>query len=211
MRLMLSDDHELIRNALSFLLNAQPDMEVVAQAEDGTQTVMQLEQQAVDVLLLDISMPPGENGLKTARRIKEEFPKVKVIILTMHDEESYVKEALDAGADGFILKQEKEELLLDAIRRVHQGERVYPGYTAEQLEELRKEVVRSLYETLSKREKEILPLIALGYQNKEIAERLFISVKTVEVHKTNIRKKLKVENYADLLQFSVKNHIIDLS
>ncbi|MDM8213625.1 response regulator transcription factor [Enterococcus hirae] len=211
MRLMLSDDHELIRNALSFLLNAQPDMEVVAQAEDGTQTVMQLEQQAVDVLLLDISMPPGENGLKTARRIKEEFPKVKVIILTMHDEESYVKEALDAGADGFILKQEKEELLLDAIRRVYQGEQVYPGYTAEQLAELRTEVVRSLYETLSKREKEILPLIALGYQNKEIAERLFISVKTVEVHKTNIRKKLEVENYADLLQFSVKNHIIDLS
>lgn len=209
MKLLLADDHAMIRNALAFLLNAQPDMEVVADAADGNEVFVKSEQFPVDVILMDISMPPGENGLQTTRRIKEVYSQIKVIVLTMQDDESYVREALAAGADGYILKSADENTLLAGIRQVAAGERFYHGYQEEQLQQFKAGQQDLLYETLSKREKELLPLIALGYNNKEIAEKLFISVKTVEVHKANIRKKLKLENYASLLQYSLKHHLVD--
>lgn len=209
MKILIADDHALIRNALSFMINAQPDMKVVGDAADGNETFMKAEQLAVDILLMDISMPPGENGLQTTRRIKEIRPHIKIIVLTMHDDETYVREALAAGADGFILKSANEETLLEGIRKVARGERFFDGYTDEQLSGLAVAETDPLYDSLSKREKEILPLIALGYNNKEIAEKLFISVKTVEVHKANIRKKLQLENYAGLLQYSLKHHLVD--
>lgn len=209
MRIMIADDHALVRNALSFMLNAQSDMEVVADAADGNEVFMKLEQIPVDIVLMDISMPPGENGLQTTKRIKEARPDVKVIILTMHDEEHYVKEALSSGADGFVLKSSPDEELLEGLRQVGQGKRYYSGYTEVMLEKIDLTVEDSVYASLSKREKEILPLIALGYNNKEIASRLFISVKTVEAHKANIRKKLQVESYSDLLRYSLKHHLVD--
>ncbi|MGX7352211.1 response regulator [Enterococcus canis] len=209
MKLFIADDHALVRNALSFLLNAQPDMEVVGDAADGHEVFMKLEQLPVDLVLMGISMPPGENGLQTTRRIKEVLPKVKVLILTMHDEENYVKEALNAGADGYLLKHADDDELLKAIRTVYAGGQYFSGYTEESLEALDHAEIDPLYDSLSKREKEILPLVALGYNNRDIAERLFISVKTVEVHKANIRKKLKVDSYASLLQYSLKHHLID--
>jgi two-component system response regulator NreC len=147
--------------------------------------------------------------LHTTRRIKETHPEIKVIVLTMHDEESYVREALNAGADGFILKSTTDDILLDGIRQVHANQRYYSGYPTDKLDELDTFQGDSLYASLSKREKEVLPLVALGYNNRDIAEKLFISVKTVEVHKANIRKKLKVDSYADLLRYSVKNHLVD--
>jgi two-component system response regulator NreC len=208
-RILIADDHAMIRNALAFLVNAQPDMDVVADAADGHEAFMLVENNPIDILLMDISMPPGENGLLTAKRIKETFPQVKVIILTMYDDRSYVQEAMKAKADGFILKTANDETLTKAIRSVYAGKRYYDGYTEQELGEITLEKGDPLYASLSKREKEILPLIALGNNNKQIAERLFISVKTVEVHKANIRKKLKLESYASLLQYSLKNHLID--
>ncbi|HIX69616.1 MULTISPECIES: response regulator [Enterococcus] len=209
MKLFIADDHAMIRNALALMINAQPDMEVVGDAADGNEVFVKAEQLPVDVLLMDISMPPGENGLQTTRRLKEAHPEIKVIVLTMHDDETYVREALAAGADGFILKSANEETLLTGIRQVQRGERFFDGYEEAQLHQLVASEVDPLYESLSKREKEILPLIALGYNNKKIAEKLFISVKTVEVHKANIRKKLKLANYADLLPYSLKHHLVD--
>lgn len=209
MKIMIADDHALVRNALSFMLNAQPDMEVVADAADGHEVFMKLEHTPVDIVLMDISMPPGENGLQTTKRIKEAKPGVKIIILTMHDEEHYVKEALSAGADGFVLKNSQDEKLLEGIRKVKEGHRYYSGYTEDMLEQIDLTEEDSVYASLSKREKEILPLIALGYNNKEIAGRLFISVKTVEAHKANIRKKLQVDSYSDLLRYSLKHHLVD--
>lgn len=209
MRILIADDHAMIRNALSFLINAQSDMEVVADAADGHEVFMIVENHPIDLVLLDISMPPGENGLLTTKRIKESYPEVKVILLTMYDDRSYIREALKAKSDGFILKTANDETLTEAIRKVDQGERFYDGYTEKELSEIFLEKDDPLYASLSKREKEILPLIALGYNNKQIAERLFISVKTVEVHKANVRKKLKLESYASLLQYSLKNHLID--
>lgn len=209
MKLLIADDHAMIRNALAFMLNAQPDMEVVGDAADGNEIFLKAEQLPVDLLLMDISMPPGENGLQTTRRLKEVHPEIKVIVLTMHDDETYIREALAAGADGFILKSAHEETLLEGIRKVYRGARFFAGYQEEQLRSLMTSKVDPLYESLSKREKEILPLIALGYNNKKIAERLFISVKTVEVHKANIRKKLKLDNYADLVAYSLKHHLVE--
>ena len=209
MKIIIADDHALVRNALTFMLNAQPDMEVVGDAADGNEVFMKLENTQADLVLMDISMPPGENGLNTTRRIKETHPEIKVIVLTMHDEESYVREALDAGADGFILKSTTDDILLDGIRQVHANQRYYSGYTNDRLDEMDTFEGDSLYASLSKREKEVLPLVALGYNNRDIAEKLFISVKTVEVHKANIRKKLEVDSYADLLRYSMKNHLVD--
>lgn len=209
MRILIADDHAMIRNALAFLINAQPDMAVVADAADGHEVFMTVENNDIDVVLIDISMPPGENGLLTTKRLKESFPEVKVIVLTMHDERSYIREALEAQADGFLLKTANDETLIETIRAVYQGERQYDGYTEQALSEIALEQEDPLYGSLSKREKEILPLVALGYNNKQIAERLFISVKTVEVHKANVRKKLQLESYASLLQYSLKHHLID--
>lgn len=209
MNILIADDHAMIRNAMAFLLNAQKDMNVVGDAADGHEVYMKVEQLPVDIVLMDISMPPGENGLLTTKRIKESFPKVKVIILTMHDEESYIKKALKAHADGFILKSATDETLLEGIRLVQAGQRFYDGYSEQMLDAVHLSDEDILYASLSKREKEILPLIALGYNNKEIAERLFISVKTVEVHKANVRKKLHLANYAGLLQYSLKHHLVD--
>lgn len=125
MRILIADDHAMIRNALAFLVNAQPDMDVVADAADGHEAFMLVENNPIDILLMDISMPPGENGLLTAKRIKETFPQVKVIILTMYDDRSYVQEAMKAKADGFILKTANDETLTKAIRSVYAGKRYY--------------------------------------------------------------------------------------
>ncbi|MGM0125800.1 two-component system, NarL family, response regulator NreC [Enterococcus sp. AZ194] len=209
MNILIADDHAMVRNALAFFINAQKDMQVIGDAADGHEVFMKLESLPVDVVLMDISMPPGENGLLTTQRVKESYPKVAVIILTMHDEESYVRKSLSAHADGFILKNASDDILLEGIRSVYQGERYYHGYTEKELSEIELSEGDPLYASLSKREKEILPLIALGYNNKDISERLFISVKTVEAHKANIRKKLNIEGYAGLLRYSLKHHLVD--
>ncbi|MBC1482144.1 response regulator transcription factor [Listeria sp. FSL L7-1485] len=209
MNILIADDHAMVRNALAFFINAQSDMQVIGDAADGNEVFMKLERLSVDIILMDISMPPGENGLLTTQRIKESYPEIKVIILTMHDEESYVRKSLSANSDGFILKNASDEILIEGIRTVHKGKRYYHGYTEKELSEIVISKEDSLYASLSKREKEILPLIALGYNNKSISERLFISVKTVEVHKANIRKKLNIEGYAELLRYSLKHHLVD--
>lgn len=214
MKIMIADDHAVVRSGLRFMINAQPDMEVVADAADGTEAVLTLEQQVVDIVLMDLSMPPGENGLQTLKRVQEQFPKVLVILLTMHDEEGYIQQALSAGARGYVVKSSKDHVLLDGIRAVMAGH-IYIdpvfGYSEERIQELLTgQTGLKPEDRLSRREKEVLPLVALGYSNKEIADRLFISVKTVEVHKSNLMKKLDCDTFAELLQYCVKNKLIDL-
>lgn len=209
MNILIADDHTMIRNALSFLINQQEDMTVVTTAATGYEVALKLEQMAIDVMLLDISMPPGENGLVTAKRVKAAFPNVKIVILTMHDDEEYIKSALKSQVDGYILKSASDEVLIECIRKVMIGARVFQGYSEEALKQLSKDGVEDLYDTLSKREKEILPLVALGHHNKEISEMLFISVKTVEAHKRNIKKKLQLNTYADIVSYAIKQHLVD--
>lgn len=215
MKIIIADDHAVVRSGLRLLLDGQKDISVVGDAADGTEAFLLLEKFPVDIVLMDMRMPPGENGLQTTRRMKEHFPKVKTIILSMHDEEEYVRTALEYGAKGYILKSSPDTVLLDAIRQVMAGKMVidplFGSYDkAHWLKSAATAENDGKYERLSKREREVLPLVALGYSNKEIAERLFISVKTVEVHKSHLMKKLEFESFSELLQYSMKHQLIDL-
>lgn len=212
--IILADDHAVVRSSLAFMLNAQTDMAVIGSAANGIEVFTLLKKEIPDILLLDISMPPGENGLQTMRRLAHDYPELKVIFLTMHEEESYISLALEAGAKGYIVKNSPDQVLLDGIRKVAQGAFYLDpmfDYSQATISELVKgNKPTSKVARLSKREQELLPLIALGYSNKEIAEKMFISVKTVEVHKANIMKKLEVDHFAALLQYCVKHHLVDL-
>ncbi|MBL1228848.1 response regulator transcription factor [Enterococcus sp. BWB1-3] len=214
MNIIIADDHAVVRSGLRLLLESDPEIQVVGDAADGTETFLLLDQHPVDIVLMDVRMPPGENGLQTTQRISERFPKIKVVILSMHDEEEYLRKALEYGAWGYILKSSSDEALLAALRKVMTGEHVIdPIFNIADPQKWLSEPAKEqeqLYERLSKREREVLPLVSLGYSNKEIAERLFISVKTVEVHKSNLMKKLKVETFSELLQYSIKHQLIDL-
>ncbi|MGX7264856.1 response regulator transcription factor [Enterococcus crotali] len=215
MNIIIADDHAVVRSGLRLLLESQEDITVVGDAADGTEAFLLLEKYPVDVVLMDMRMPPGENGLQTTRRIKEHFPNVKTIILSMHDEEEYVRTALDYGAKGYILKSSQDTVLLEAIQQVLKDKIVIDPLFGEYDQESwgnDKDTAEkdAKYERLSKREREVLPLVALGYSNKEIAERLFISVKTVEVHKSHVMKKLDFDTFSELLQYSMKHQLIDL-
>lgn len=213
MKILIADDHAVVRSGLKYILDAQPDLEVVADAADGTEAFMLLEHQSVDVVLMDLRMPPGENGLQTTKRILANFPEIKVIILSMHEEEEYVRQAFANGASGYVLKSSPDQVLIQAIHEVSLGKKIvdpyFKGIEIQTTKAAEVDVTTS-YSKLSKREREVLPLVALGYSNKQIAERLFLSVKTVEVHKAHIMKKLGVKSFAELLQYCVKHHLIDL-
>lgn len=217
-KILIADDHAIVRNGLSFLINQQPDFKVVDEAADGNQTYMKVEQNAVDILVMDLSMPPGESGLITAKRIRDHFPKIKIVILSMHEEEEYIRQALQNGANAYILKSSPDSELLTALQKVTLNETYLDSNI--RLSEESAEAINSSdndtdlnlkdYNNLSNREKEVLPLVALGYSNKEIAQQLFISVKTVEAHKANIMKKLKTKNRAELIQYAIHHHLIEL-
>lgn len=209
MKILIADDHMLVRNGLLQLLNEQQDMTVVAEAADGAEAFKKLDTQEVDIVLLDMSMYPGENGLYTAKRMKEAYPKVKIVMLTMYDERQYMEEAASYGIEGFVVKSETNERLLQALMIVMADGRYYTGLNEADFVHLPSHEEDGGYELLTKREKEVLPLIALGYSNKEIASQLCLSVKTIEVHKTKIHKKLAINHYPELLRYCVKHHLID--
>ncbi|MGX7420541.1 response regulator [Carnobacterium gallinarum] len=215
-RVIVADDHVVVRNGLSHLINEQEDMEVIGHATDGIEAYMEVEKLEPDVVMMDLRMPPGENGLLTTKRIKEKFPAVKILILSMHDDEDYIIQALKAKADGYLLKSSNDREIIQGIRGVYQeqiylDQQIYLGDNVlSKLEEDNEAPLENSYQQLSKREQEILPLVALGYGNKEIGERLFISVKTVEVHKANFMRKLKLSTRVELIHYAIKEQIIDI-
>ena len=196
MKIVIADDHAVVRTGFSMILNFQDDMEVVDTAADGVEAYQKVMEHKPDVLIMDLSMPPGESGLIATSKIADSFPETKILILTMYDDEEYLFHVLRNGAKGYILKNAPDEQLILAVRTVYQGEMyVDMKLTTSLVNEF---VNQPQYDTgttndpfkiLSKRELEILPLIAKGYGNKEIAEKLFVSVKTVEAHKTHIMSK----------------------
>lgn len=215
MRIVIADDHAVVRTGFSMILNFQEDMEVVGTAADGVEAYQKVMEHAPDVLIMDLSMPPGESGLIATSKILDSFPNTKILILTMYDDEEYLFHVLRSGASGYILKNAPDEQLLLAIRTVYQGETyIDPKMTTS----LVKEFVHSSndgeysndpFKVLSKRELEILPLIAKGYGNKDIAEKLFVSVKTVEAHKTRIMDKLNLKSKPELVEYALKK-LLDL-
>ncbi|MFD2131316.1 LuxR C-terminal-related transcriptional regulator [Pseudogracilibacillus auburnensis] len=195
------------------LINFQEDMKVIATAADGREAYTLVAKYKPDILLLDLSMPPGESGLITTGRIKEDIPETKIIILTMYAEEEYLFNVLKSGASGYVLKKAPDEELIKAIRTVYEGGTYIDPTMATSL--VREFVHHNIasetdpFQTLSKRELEVLPLAAKGYGNKEIAEMLFISVKTVEAHKSKIMEKLHLKNRPELVEYALKKKLLN--
>ena len=216
MRIVIADDHAVVRTGFTMILNYQEDMEVVGTAADGVEAYQKVMKYKPDVLIMDLSMPPGESGLIATSKITESFPDTKILILTMYDDEEYLFHVLRNGAKGYILKNAPDEQLILAIRTVFKGETyVDMKLTTSLVNEFvnnsghDKQATTDPYKILSKREIEILPLIAKGYGNKDIAEKLFVSVKTVEVHKTHIMQKLELKSKPELVEYAMKKKLID--
>ena len=212
-RVLLADDHTILREGIRALLDDQADIEVIGEAEDGQSTVKLVAKLTPDVVVMDIAMPLL-NGLEATRQIQRDYPQVKVLILTMHENEEYIRQVLAAGALGYILKDAAARDLLGAIRAVHQGEVVLsPAITRLVIEDyLRWGDIRSADTSngLTPREREILQLIAEGYTNKEIAEILCLSVKTIQSHRTNLMSKLDLHDRGELIKHAIQKKIIDI-
>lgn len=212
-KVLIVDDHSLVRQGLSQILSLEPDLEVVGEAKDGEECLQKVKDLKPDVILLDINMP-NVNGIKALRKLKDMNQETKVIILTFHEEIEYLFETFNLGANGYIVKDAESDVLIHGIREVYSGvSYVYPTMAegdSNQLNMLRKGEINgtdSLAVKLTKREYEILTLIADGMNNKDIANTLFISEKTVKNHVSNIFKKIKVNDRTQAAIYAYRNKI----
>jgi DNA-binding NarL/FixJ family response regulator len=211
-RIVLAEDHTILRQGLRALLSADPGFEIVGEACDGREAVRCVEKMAPDLLLMDLSMP-RMNGMEAIREIKKRYPQTRIIALTVHREEEYLVTTLQAGAEGYVLKDATHEELVLAINSVMAGKpylspavagKIIEGY----LEKKNTERPVSSRQKLSPREREVLKLIAEGYRNKQIAAELCISLKTVEKHRANLMKKLDLHNTAALTVYAVGKGLV---
>jgi two-component system response regulator NreC len=207
LRILLADDHATVREGVKMIINAQSDMEVVAEAADGRTAVSQTQAVKPDVVVMDVSMPRG-NGLRATETLKESCPEVRVLALTRHQDDGYLQQLLRAGAAGYVLKQSRPVELLQAIRAIGAGgSYLDPAVAGKVIGDYgrRRQPPPSVagVATLSSREEEVLRLIAWGYSNKEIATRLDLSVKTVETHKANAMHKLQMRSRIDIVRFAL--------
>jgi DNA-binding NarL/FixJ family response regulator len=212
-RIAIAEDHTILREGLRALLISEPDFEVVCEAGDGRDAIQCVEEHQPDLILMDLSMP-RMNGLEAIKEIKKRSRTTMVMALTVHKSEEYILATLQAGADGYILKDTTHAELVSAIRHVLSGKRyLSPGVSEKviegYLEEKRIVKTRTAWDTLTKREREILKLIAEGYKNKEIADYLCVSLKTVEKHRTNLMKKLDIHNVATLTAFAMEKGLVN--
>ena len=207
LRILIVEDHAMMRAGIKLLVEAQPDMEVVGEADDGRAGIELAQQLQPDIVLMDISMPEL-NGSKAAAKLKTIAPDIKIITLTRHSEDAYLHELLQAGVSGYVLKQSASDELIIAIRTVASGSsyidpsmtgKVFAAYS-EKPKKLRGETSS---EQITGRESEVLRHIALGYGNKEIAEKMNVSVKTVEAHKSNALKKLNMQSRKDIIRYAI--------
>ncbi len=210
-RVYLADDHKILRESLVGLLQQESDILIVGEAANGQEALQEIVNLQPDIAILDISLPQL-NGLEVAERVRRDYPAVKIIILTMHKSEDFIGRAYHVGVNGYVLKDNAFEELLKAIHTVNAGgtylcsditATVIAGFIKNYNEEKNKD------QHLSSREREILQLIAEGNSNKEIAELLTLSVKTVETHRSHIMHKLDFKSIADLILYAVRNHIIE--
>jgi len=209
--IILSDDHEVVRRGLQAVIEASPDFCVIGQASNGLEAADMAERLQPDVLVVDVVMPLL-NGLEVARRVVRQSPHTRVIILSMYDDEAYVLEALRAGAKGYVLKGSKSEDIVEAIREVVAGryylsaplsERAIQAYV-----EKAKSVALDSYDMLTDREREVLQMMAEGQASKEIASRLSISPRTVDVHRSNVMRKLDMHSHTDVILFAMRRGLL---
>ena len=207
-RVLLADDHVVLRAGLRMLINAQPDMEVVAEASNGEDAVRLAGEIRPDIVLMDITMP-GAGGIEATARIRRECPVVRVLALTMHDDPAYLRSILAAGAAGYVVKRAADAELLSAIRATYRGETyLAPSLAGDMVQEVlgrkaRKGNAQVPGDTLSEREREVLRLVAQDHTNQEIADRLFISAKTVATYRARLMEKLDLKTRADLVRYAL--------
>jgi two-component system response regulator NreC len=210
--IVIAEDHTILRDGLKALLSTQEDFKVVAEAQDGREAIRCVHDFAPDVILMDLSMP-RMNGLDAIKEIKKTNPGTKIIVLTVHKTEEYVLATLQAGADGYVLKDATHSELVMAMKNVLGGNRyLSPGVSEKVIDGYLKGrgafKSQSAWDTLTQREREILKLIAEGYKNKDIADYLCISLKTVEKHRTNLMNKLDLHNVAALTALAIDKGLI---
>jgi DNA-binding NarL/FixJ family response regulator len=204
-RILVVDDHAVVRSGLKLLLGREDDMEAVGEAGDAREAVLATRHHKPDVILLDVTMP-GTSGVDAVGDLLKEAPQAKVLMLSMQDDPSYVRQAFAAGASGYVLKEAADAELVQAIRRVHEGEQyVHPSLGARLVSAARQ---GDGHEPLSDREREVLSLLALGHTNHEIAQKLVVSVRTVESHRAHILTKLRLSTRAELVQFAIDNGLL---
>ncbi|MHB1653870.1 MAG: response regulator [Desulfitobacteriaceae bacterium] len=211
-RILLGDDHAVLRAGLKVLLNTESDMEVIGEAADGLEVIAKTAQLHPDLVLLDLTMP-RMNGLDCIDALLREQADLKILILTMHDDEEYLKAVIRAGAKGYVLKKAADVELLSAIRTVSNGEMfIYPSMAAALLYQMvnppTSDSQGKKVKPLSEREREVLRLLALGHTNQEIADILCVSVKTVETYRARLMEKLDMHKRAELVRYAVENGII---
>lgn len=212
-KIVLAEDHTILREGLKALLSADPKFEIIGEVEDGREALRCVDKLAPDLILMDLSMP-RMSGMEAIREIKKRYPGTRVIALTVHKTEEYLHTTLQAGADGYVLKDATHAELVLAIKNVMKGksylspgvsEKVIEGY----LQGKEGVIADSPWQTLSQREREVLKLIAEGYKNKEIAQDLCISLKTVEKHRANLMKKLDLHNAAALTVYAMEKGLVN--
>jgi len=211
--IVIAEDHTILREGLKSLLSSQSDLKVVAEAEDGLEAIRCAQVHSPDLLLLDLSMP-RMTGLDAIKEIKKVSPQTKIVVLTVHKTEEYILATLRAGANGYVLKEAHSDELLTAIRHGLGGRQyLSPSISGTVIDRLlegqKPSTIRSAWETLTQREREILKLIAEGHKNKEIADLLCISVKTAEKHRANLMEKLGLHNVASLTALAAEKGLID--
>lgn len=211
-RVLVVDDHAMFREGIRSLLEGYEDVEIVGEAAQGREAIEKVRQLAPQVVLMDIAMPVM-GGLEATRRIQKESPNTRVLVLTQYEDSEYILSLLRAGARGYISKTATASELVSAIRAVHKGESfLYPSAATTLIEEYLMRVggEKNEYERLTDREREILQLVAEGHTNREIAESLFISVKTVLRHRTNIMEKLDFHNRTELIKYAISKGLIEM-
>ncbi len=214
MRVLIADDHAIVRDGLKAILETQSDIEVAGEAADGHEAVDQARQLKPDIIIMDLTMP-GMGGLEATRRIKEESPDIKIMALTMHESDEHFFQVINAGASGYFIKGGSSAELVAALRTVWQGDVfLYPSMAKKLLGDYLKRVRtgkdKESYEGLTDREREILRLVAEGRSNQEIAEMLILSASTVQTHRAHIMAKLGLHSRTELVKFAIRRGIVSL-
>ena len=210
-KILVVDDHAILREGIRALLSLEDDIEIVGEASEGNEAIEKARESNPDVVIMDIAMP-GMDGLEATRRLKKKNPGIKVLVLTQHDNKEYVLSTVKAGAAGYVPKRAVGSELVSAIRAVHRGESfLYPSAAAALIEEYCQRTEKAdPYDTLTAREREVLKLVADGHTSREIADMLFLSPKTVLGHRTKIMEKLNIHNRTELIKYAMRKGLVSM-
>ncbi len=208
-RVLVVDDHAVVRAGLRRILDAEPDIEAVGEAPNGERAVFEAMEHKPDVVLMDVVMP-GKSGIDATRAVLQAVPETAVLVLSMQDDPRYVREAFDAGASGYVMKEAADDEVVDAVRAVAAGQHyLHPALGARMLEAESEERRRAAEDPLSDREREILRLLALGHTNQEIAKMHYVSVRTAETHRAHLMRKLGLTTRAELVRYAIGEGMLD--